>query len=137
MTRIDAGPLVALIDKGQSETHHKCVSTVHSLSGSLLTTLPCFTEALYFLGEMYGWRGQSARWRYVEDGEMVFHTPTADEWKRQRELMEQYHDTPMDFADASLVSLAELRGAHRILTLDDDFYVYRINNRETFEVIKP
>ncbi len=91
---------------------------------------------MYLLGEMYGWRGQSSLWRYVEDGEIVFHIPIGDEFTRQRELMEQYNDTPMDFADASLVSLAELRGVRRILTLDSDFYVYRIHGKESFEVIE-
>lgn len=136
MTLIDAGPLIALIDKAQGAAHQRCLSLVRSLRGSLVTTLPCFTEAMYFLGEMKGWRGQAALWRYVENGEIAFHIPTDDEWKRQRELMEQYHDTPMDFADASLVSLAEVRGVRRILTSDDDFFVYRINNKKTFEVIK-
>lgn len=41
----------------------------------------------------------------------------------------------MDFADASLVTLAELRGFKRILTLDSDFYVYRIHGKDSFEII--
>ncbi len=49
--------------------------------------------------------------------------------------MERYSDTPMDVADASLVSLAELSGLRRILTLDSDFQVYRINGRDAFEMI--
>lgn len=65
------------------------------------------------------------------------HIPADTEWKRQRELMQQYKDTPMDFADASLVSLTELRGVRRIVTLDSDFYVYRINGKDTFDVIMP
>jgi predicted nucleic acid-binding protein len=136
VTLIDTGPLVALIDSAQSELQKKCLSAVRGLSGSLITTLPCFTEAMYLLGEMSGWRGQSSLWRYVENEEIVFHIPIGDEFTRQRELMEQYNDTPMDFADASLVSLAELRGARRILTLDSDFYIYRIHGRESFEVVE-
>ena len=137
MTLIDAGPLIALIDKAQAEVHRQCVLAVDSLPGSLITTLPCFTEAMYFLGELNGWRGQEALWRFVEDDELILHIPTDKEWERQRELMEQYRDTPMDYADASLVSLAEVRGIHQILTLDSGFYVYRINHTETFEVIRP
>ncbi len=71
----------------------------------------------------------------MKKGEIKIHPPNDKEWERVSELMEQYQDTPMDLADASLVSLAELSGLRRILTLDSDFYAYRINGTETFEVI--
>lgn len=41
----------------------------------------------------------------------------------------------MDLADASLVAAAEALGMRRILTLDSDFYVYRLHGTEAFEVI--
>ncbi len=134
---IDTGPLVALADKGQGEAHKKCVSIVNQLSGSLITTWPCLTEAMHFLRGLRGWQGQMSLWRYLKDRELILRSPQDDELLRVCELMEQYKDTPMDFADASLVSLAELRGVRRILTLDSDFYVYRINGKDTFDVIMP
>jgi hypothetical protein len=42
-----------------------------------------------------------------------------------KQLMEQYRNTPMDLADASLVTAAEALNFSRIFTLDSDFYVYR------------
>jgi predicted nucleic acid-binding protein len=54
---------------------------------------------------------------------------------RLLELMEQYRDRPMDFADASLVLLAEQTGYRQILTLDSDFFFYRIHGHESFEVL--
>ena len=41
-----------------------------------------------------------------------------------QELMLQYKDTPMDIADAALVSAAESLGYTSIFTLDSDFYIY-------------
>jgi len=41
----------------------------------------------------------------------------------------------MDLADASLVAAAEYLGLHQIFTLDSDFYVYRINDTDGFQVI--
>jgi predicted nucleic acid-binding protein len=41
----------------------------------------------------------------------------------------------MDLADASLVALAEERGLKRIFTLDDDFRIYRIHGRTSFDII--
>jgi predicted nucleic acid-binding protein len=36
-------------------------------------------------------------------------------------VMEKYHDTPMDFADASIVITAESLSVKRIFTVDSDF----------------
>ena len=50
-------------------------------------------------------------------------------------LMEQYEDTPMDLADASLVAAAEVLGISRIFTTDSHFYVYQIGGKRPFEVV--
>ena len=38
-------------------------------------------------------------------------------------------------ADASLVAAAESRSLRRIFTLDSDFYVYRLYDKDAFEVL--
>jgi predicted nucleic acid-binding protein len=50
-------------------------------------------------------------------------------------LMLKYADLPMDFADATLVRLAEREGLTTILTVDRDFDVYRIGGRKAFRVL--
>jgi uncharacterized protein len=50
-------------------------------------------------------------------------------------LMLKYADRPMDFADATLVRLAEREGLATILTVDRDFEVYRIGGRRAFRVL--
>jgi predicted nucleic acid-binding protein len=53
---------------------------------------------------------------------------------RMVELMRRYANLPMDFADSSLVVLAEHLGHGRILTSDRrDFNIYRWNNTNPFE----
>jgi len=45
-------------------------------------------------------------------------------------LMERFEDLPMDFADATLVVLAERLATNRVFTLDrKDFGAYRIGRR--------
>jgi predicted nucleic acid-binding protein len=134
-TLADAGPIVALIDRGQAAVHRKCVDALASLSGPLVTTWPCFTEAMYFLGDLKGWYGQKALWHLVEQGVLRIHIPQVSETERMRILMEKYRDTPMDLADASLVAAAETQKLNRIFTLDNDFRVYRINGTDAFEVV--
>ena len=82
-----------------------------------------------------GWPLQRNLWAYVGEGVLQLHSPTEAEQKRMQQLMAQYHDTPMDLADASLVATAETLTLTRIFILDSDFYVYRLQDNDTFEVI--
>jgi len=134
-TLVDAGPLIALIDRGQGDLHRVCVTASSAISGPLLTTWPCLTEAMHFLGNLRGWTGQEALWRFVDRGALRIHAPTESEALRMRALMQTYADTPMDLADASLVAVAEALRLYRIFTLDRDFRVYRINGVTPFEVV--
>ena len=54
---------------------------------------------------------------------------------RASALMEKYEDIPMDFADATLVSLAEEIDVVEILTLDRrGFGAYRIRGKTAFRI---
>jgi predicted nucleic acid-binding protein len=51
-------------------------------------------------------------------------------------LMRRYADRPMDFADATLVHVAEREGLNTILTIDhDDFETYRIGRNAKFRLL--
>ena len=137
MLIIDTGPLVALIDKQDKEMHEKCAAIVRENTGVLHTTIPCLTEAMHFLRSRRGWKGQATLWQYVTKRHLVIFPLLYPELMRVQELMQQYHDTPMSIADASLVVLAETQNIHRILTTDSDFFAYRIHGKDSFEVLKP
>jgi len=134
MILTDAGPLVALLDRG--ETHHRaCVECLTELTGPMLTTWPAFTEAMYLLGDAGGWDAQAALWRLIEQGDLEIAAQTPEQAKRMRALMEKYRDRPMDLADASLVAHAEEYGLRDIFTLDRaDFQTYRIHRRLSFRL---
>ncbi|PYQ06663.1 MAG: PA-phosphatase [Acidobacteria bacterium] len=56
--------------------------------------------------------------------------------RRSRELVSQYSDLPMDYADATLVALAEELSTSLVFTTDRrDFAVYRIKGRRRFEIV--
>lgn len=63
MTLIDTGPLVAMLDRGESD-HARVVETLGSLSGRLATTWPVLTEAMYLtIAPEVGWAsGIFGRW---------------------------------------------------------------------------
>jgi predicted nucleic acid-binding protein len=133
-TLTDTGPLVALIDQGD-EHHNRCMRIAAEVPVPLVTTWPCFTEAMYLLGSRTGWTGQQALWMLVSDGIITLHSSVKAEEERMKVLMEQYRDRPMDLADASLVATAEAQRLHRIFTFDSDFQIYRLNSKDSFEVL--
>jgi predicted nucleic acid-binding protein len=131
----NTGPLVALIDRDDPH-HSRCVEALGALPASaLVTTWPCFTEAMCLLGRAGGLSAQDALWGYLADGLVVLHAPEAAEWDRMRALMRQYRDTPMDLADASMVAAAERLELQRIFTLDSHFHAYRIHGAQAFDVV--
>ncbi len=134
MTLTDAGPLIAVIDRGEA-AHQRCVEALRSLRSPLVTTWPAFTEAMYLLGTAAGWTGQEALWRLVGRGDLQIASTDGALIDRARDLMERYRDTPMDLADATLVALAEVRGFRRIFSLDRDFLVYRTQSGKSLKVV--
>ena len=134
MILTDAGPLVALIDRGEAD-HARCVSALAQIALPLVTTWPALTEAMYLLGEAAAWAGQEALWRLLarDDLQVAEISPAAR--TRMRALMDKYRDLPMDLADASLVAVAEERGLSRVFTLDSDFRVYRLARGRSFTII--
>ncbi len=66
--------------------------------------------------------------RVVELGE--------DALQRMHELVARYHDQPMDFADASLVVLAERTNTQAIATIDSaGFSVFRCGSGKHFRLV--
>jgi predicted nucleic acid-binding protein len=134
MILTDAGPLVAILDRGESH-HQACIDCLTELTGPLLTTWPAFTEAMYLLSEAGGWKAQAGLWSLEESGDLEIAEQVLEDRRRMRALMEKYRDRPMDLADASLVVLAETRGLRDLFTLDHaDFRIYRLHRRQTFRL---
>ena len=52
-------------------------------------------------------------------------------------LLRRYNDTPMSFADACLVRMAELNDDAIIFTTDNDFRTYRKHGRQAIPLIIP
>ncbi len=126
MILTDTGPLVALADRNDPN-HARCVAaTKHMAAESMVTTWPCFTEAMYLVHRAGGYLGQETLWRMRGTGRLVLHELSSNEIDRMAVLMNKYRDTPMDLADASMVASAEQLTMQRVFTLDSDFHIYRL-----------
>jgi hypothetical protein len=131
----DSGPLIALFDRSD-EYHTVCTQALTTLPpNGLLTTWPCLTEAMYFLGRAGGFAQQDRLFEMIARFALQVFQPTSKDEHRARELMRKYANVPMDLADASIVILAELTGCHTVFTLDSDFQIYRIKDQDPFTIV--
>jgi len=75
-------------------------------------------------------------WRFVLGGAIALANIEHKELSTIQKLMNRYADRPMDFADATLVHLAERESLSTILTIDRaDFATYRIGAKRRFDVL--
>jgi len=127
----DTGPLVALFSEGQY-AQESCQGALKEVHGTLLTTLPVITEAFYFL-DLGSER--ELLWEFILGGALRLAEILPADLSRMRSLMKKYFDLPMDFADASLVAMAESLNVRKIFTLDRrHFGVYRPRHTHSFDV---
>lgn len=124
MIVVDTGPLVALFD-ATDHNHSLCRRILSRLDERLVTTLPVLTEAFHLLRPVK--HRVSGLLEFVRDGGAGVCAIEGDTLSRCFELMQHYADTPMDFADASIVTAAEELGTDKVFTLDHKhFAIYRI-----------
>lgn len=131
---IDTGPLVAYLDR--SDPDHAVVGTVFGAhAGGLACTGAVITEAMHFVSASSG--GPRALSELVSESRMrVYDLCQPPEMREGVRLMERYRDTPMDFADATLVLLAEALNIHDVLTLDRrGFATYRTRAGHGFRLV--
>lgn len=129
---LDTGALVSLLDPSQSD-HERCRRFFESWEGPVASTDAVLTEATHLLGRVRG--GRQACLDFVLAGGAMLVPTTLPALRRARELLDQYADLPMDYADATLVVLAEEIGTDVIFTDRRDFQVYRIRGRKRFRVV--
>ncbi|HKY41218.1 MAG TPA: PIN domain-containing protein [Polyangiaceae bacterium] len=129
---LDTGPLVALLDSAERR-HGDCAAAFSAWSGAVVTTEAVVTEAAYLLASA-GADGSIAL-EFCLRGGAIVKAWTDARAARAGELMRKYHDIPMDYADASLVALAEELGTPNVLTLDlRGFRAYRWRARRAFRI---
>ncbi len=133
-TLTDSGPLYALIAHNDAY-HSRAVQQVAAVALPLVTTWPCLTEAMHFLGKALGWRGRKALLSMAEQGDLIVLDSEHHPLSATAALMEEYADTPMDLADASLVASARKLGASDVFTFDEHFYADRTVRNRRFRVV--
>ena len=73
----------------------------------------------------------------IADGALVVENPYPGSMERVHQAMKKYRDLPASFADICLLSMADNIPNSRIMTLDQDFRVYRKRNGKALDLIIP
>jgi predicted nucleic acid-binding protein len=130
---LDTGALVSLLDRRQI-LHDRCKKALGEWKGAVVSTEAVLTEASHLLRSQRG--GRAACVEVFVSGAVTLLPLTRGMLRRVHALLQQYVDLPMDFADATLVVLAEELGTDFVLTTDRrDFEIYRIAGRRRFHIL--
>ncbi len=124
---LDTGPIVALLNRSDRD-HERCGAFLKSFRGRFVTTEAVLTEAVYLLSKIRG--GADACLEFFISGGSEVIPQSRESLIRAKELMRKYADVPMDFADATVVCVAEEAGLVDVCTLDRrGFSTYRLGRR--------
>jgi len=130
---IDTGAILALLDK-RDHWHNSCFHTLRQLRFPLLTSEAVLTETFHLIRRSR--TEVDAVWGLIRSGTITLAALENPELSQISNLMNRYKDHPMDFADATLVHLAERESIQVVFTVDqNDFAAYRIGGRRRFQII--
>lgn len=127
---LDTGPLVALFKRNDA-FHKKAVDWFARNRADLVTTHAVLTEAWHLIspparGKLMAFASEALSVPQLSDGAVP----------RLTQLLVKYSDTPMDYADATLVLLAHDLPVLRVATIDvDGFAAYRTEGRKPLRVV--
>jgi len=130
---LDTGPLVAMLDPRQ-EGYQACRAVYEKWNEPFITTEAVITEATHLLNRLPG--GSITCLEFIRDRKMAVMPISGEALTKVITLMKKYHDIPMDYADATLVTLAEELETNQIFTLDRrGFSAYRMHGRTPFHIL--
>lgn len=133
---LDAGPLVALIDR-HDQFHDWALTQAKDLASrvELFSCEAVISEAFFLVRHVPG--GVSALMAFLEEGVVCLDFNLRENLAVVSNLMRKYSDMPMSVADACLVRMTELNAHAPVFTLDSDFVIYRRHGRQTIPLIYP
>ena len=131
---MDTGPLVAYLDRRDPE-HDTVTAMLAGHVGRMFSTGAVMTEAMYFLAKAPS--GPAALADFVaRSGVVVVETFQPWDLRTAASLMDRYRDVRMDFADATLVMIADVLEVTDVLTLDRrGFSAFRTSDGRPFRLV--
>lgn len=127
---VDSGPLIAYYNQGD-EWHETIKLQVEASTWQFVTTSSCVTEVMWALSSDV--RVQNEFLADLSIGLYRVESLILKDYVRIAELNLKYSDMPSDFADLTIVAIAERLDIKAILSLDGDFNIYRRFGTKPFD----
>ena len=129
----DSGALLACLDRSDP-WHARCRDAFGQFRLPLSTSSAVLTELFHLVGDNP--REVQRAWAFIRSGAVTV-LPISDQDLPDIEgLMRKYRDRPMDFADGTLVHLAQRESLSTVFTVDhDDFETYRVGGRKRLRIL--
>jgi predicted nucleic acid-binding protein len=122
--------LTALFDR-DDKYHKKIVEFIRNKRYKFVTTTAVLTEVTHLLD--FSVDAQINFFQWILNSGVVLEEVSVLDIARIIELTKKYSDQPMDFADATLVVVAERTGIKQIISIDSDFDIYRLPGKVRIE----
>jgi predicted nucleic acid-binding protein len=126
----DTGFLVALLEV--RDQHHTWAQEVaENVEWPALTCESVLSETAFQV------RSSELPLQMLQDGTLQLAFDCGGDLDHLRNLASRYSDRKPDLADLCLIRMSELYPRHLVLTVDEDFRVYRRNKREAIPLLSP
>jgi uncharacterized protein len=126
----DTGYLVALVRRhDQHHTWANCLAGQFSLP--LLTCEAVLAETAFHL------KSSLYIFAMLQRGAVRVAFEMTGQVERLNELATRYADRHPDLADLCVIRMSELYPRHAVITIDEDFRIYRRNKREAIPLLCP
>lgn len=134
---VDTGPLVAFFNP--NDHHHSW--TKQQLSEAMPPLLTCeavLTETCFLLRKTQNpIQAKAALLELLNRNLITIPFHINDEVRALHKLIKSYNKIPMSLADACLVRMSEQLSNTTVMTIDQDFHIYRRHGRQTIPTLMP
>jgi uncharacterized protein len=126
----DTGYLVALVRK-EDQHHAWAIGLGGQLESPLLTCEAVLSETAFHL------ESSDYVLSMLKRGAIRVAFDCTSQLEPLHDLARRYVDRKPDFADLCLIRMSELYPRHAVITVDEDFRIYRRNKREAIPLLCP
>ena len=126
----DTGFLVAFAN-ARDQHHGWALDVAEDVTEPLLTCEAVLAETAFHLGDV------GLVLEMISEELIRLDFVCNDQLAHLALLAKRYKDRKPDLADLCLIRMSELHPKHSVITVDEDFRVYRRNKREVIPLISP
>jgi len=126
----DTGFLVALLE-ARDQHHTWAVEIAEEIRWPALTCESVLSETAFHV------RSSELPLEMLQSGMLCLAFDLTDQLEHLHDLARRYADRRPDLADLCLVRMSELYPRYALITIDEDFRVYRRNKREAIPLLSP